>query len=1013
MKHSNFKRFLFLLSLFSFGLVQAQGGITVSGTVQDESGPLPGVNVVLLDNSKGTSTDFDGNFTLSGVDPQATIVFSYVGFKTVEVPVNNRSTLNVTLELDSQSLEEIVVVGYGTQSRSEVTGAIATIEAEEISSLPVARADEALQGRAPGVSVVSSGSPGNQPVIRIRGLGTPNSNDPLYVIDGTISGGMGNLNPNDIESIQVLKDASTTAVYGSKGSNGVVIITTKKGKPSEKATLSFDSYSGVNFISDRYDVLNVEQYNRYASEIGPTPDRISNSAYESLSSHNTNWQDEIFRTGFIQSYNLALAGGNENSNFRFSGGYLGQEGAMIETDYERFNFRANSQFTFGNLTIGESFGVSFDKQHPERESGGRSILEHAIKIAPYLPVYNPDNLGGFQGPSSSLDLQDAENPVRAQTLGEVVNKSININGGIFASYELFDALTFKTQVGLDYSNGKNSSFIPSYSDDETSTNSTAYAQINKNTSIYQSLTYTNSLTYTKTFGDYHNLELLALAEQQKIKFENVNARSTNDITDAVNQLSINGVDLSSGATEYLRIGYLGRVNYNFDKRYLFSASIRRDASSRFGANNRWGYFPSVSAGWNIGREAFMEGSAINNLKLRGSWGITGNDNIGDYLYSSTLLTNFIYPIGGAAVQGTTANGLANPDLKWEETTMRNIGLDVGINDNKFTFTLEYYNNKSDDLLVDLPLPLSHGYNNPNLTSNVGSVKTQGFEFNFGYNDYEGDFTWSANMNISHSKNEVVTLNSSGESSPIFGAVFEGESLSAISINEPLFHFYGYQFDGIYQNEAEVDAVLSANPNQDVVHPGDVRYKDLNGDGEITSADKMKIGNPYPDLVLGLNLSANYKNFDFNAFITGSYGNDLYNTNLYDLHGMTRLFNSGVAVLDRWTGPGTSNTIPRALGATQNTSASDRFIEDGSYTKFKNITIGYTIPTDFFNDAISKFRIYMSGQNLITITDYSGLDPEIGLPSVNNGGVRNQFELGIDRGNYPQPKSVVFGLQLEF
>lgn len=1011
MKHSNFKRFLFLLSLFSFGLVQAQGGITVSGTVQDESGPLPGVNVVLLDNSKGTSTDFDGNFTLSGIDPQSTIVFSYVGFKTVEIPVNNRTTINVNLELDSQSLDEIVVVGYGTQSRSEVTGAIATIDAEEITSIPVVTADQALQGRAAGISVVNSGSPGTAPVIRIRGLGTPNSNDPLYVIDGTISGGMGNLNPNDIKSIQILKDASTTAVYGSKGSNGVILITTKSGTPGEKATLSFNSYTGVNFVDQRYDVLNAEQYKRFASEVGPTPDRLANPT--ALSSYDTDWQDAIFRTGFMQSYDLALAGGSENSNFRFSGGYMGSEGAMIETDYERFNFRANSNFTFGNLTIGENLGVSFDKQHPERESGGRSILEHAIKIAPYLPIHNPDNLGGFQGPSSSLDLQDAENPVRAQTLGEVMNKSVDINGGIFASYELFDALTFKTQVGLDYSNGKNTTFIPSYSDDETSTNSTAYAQIVKNTSIYQSLTYTNSLTFKKTFADYHNVEILALAEQQKIKFESVNARSLNDISDSVDQLSINGVDLSSNSSEYLRIGYLGRLNYNFDKRYLLSASIRRDASSRFGANNRWGWFPSFSAGWNIGREAFMEDSAFNNLKLRGSWGITGNDNIGDYLYSSTLLTNFIYPIAGSAVQGTTANGLANPDLKWEETTMRNIGLDVGLFDNKFTFTAEYFNNKSEDLLVNLPLPLSHGYNNPNLTSNVASVKTHGFEFNAGYNDFEGEFTWSANVNLSHSKNEVLTLNSDGNSSPIYGGGFEGESLSAISADESLFYFYGYLTDGIYQNEAEVDAVLSANPNQDVVHPGDVRYKDLNGDGMITSEDKTKIGNPYADIILGFNLSANYKNFDFNAFLTGSYGNDIYNTNIYDLQGMTRLFNSGVAVLDRWTGPGTSNTIPRALGATQNTSASDRYIEDGSYTKLKNISIGYSIPTKFFNDAISKFRIYVSGQNLLTITDYSGLDPEIGLAAINNGGTRNQFELGIDRGNYPQPKSIIFGLQLEF
>src|SRR5690606_24784787 len=330
------------------------------------------------------------------------------------------------------------------------------------------------------------------PVVQIRGLGTPNNNDPLYVIDGTISSGMGNLNPNDIKSIQILKDAATTAVYGSKGSNGVILITTKSGTPSEKATLSFDSYTGVNFGDERFDVLNTQQYTRYASEIGPTPDRVSNPAYASYMANETDWQDALFRTGFMKNYNLALAGGNENRNFRFSVGYLGQEEAMVETDYERFNFRANSNFIFGNLTIGENLGVSFDRQNPERDSGGRSLLEHAIKIAPYLPIYNEDNLGGFQGPSTSIDLQDAENPIRAQTLGEVQNKSVNINGGIFAEYEVFDALTFKTQVGLDYSNRKNTSFIPSYSDDETNTNSTAYAQIVKNTSIYQSLTYTNS-----------------------------------------------------------------------------------------------------------------------------------------------------------------------------------------------------------------------------------------------------------------------------------------------------------------------------------------------------------------------------------------------------------------------------------------------------------------------------------------------------------------------------------------
>ena len=574
----------------------------------------------------------------------------------------------------------------------------------------------------------------------------------------------------------------------------------------------------------------------------------------------------------------------------------------------------------------------------------------------------------------------------------------------------FDKITFKSQVGLDYSNFKNTNFIPSYRDDETSTNSTPYAQITKNTGIYQSLTYTNSLTYKDSFLENHNIEFLLLSEQQTIKNESINASSRNEISDEVEQLSLEGANLGSSSSEYVRIGYLGRLNYNYDKKYLFAFSLRRDASSRFGQSNRWGWFTSVSAGWNLGRERFMDGSIFNNLKLRGSWGTTGNDNIGDYRYSSTLLTNFIYPIGGNPVQGTTANGLGNADLKWEETEMRNIGLDVGINNNQFTLSLEYYNNKSDDLLIDRPLAYSLGYNDPVITENVGSVKTHGLEATLGYNDYDGDFTWSANLNFGTSKNEVISL---GGVPSIPGANFEGEFVSRISVGEPLFYFYGYKTNGIYQTQEEIEEVLTANPDQTAVKPGDVRYVDINNDGQINSDDKVKIGNPYPDFTFGFNFNANYKNFDLNLFVNGSIGNDVFNTNIYDLEGMTRPFNAGTQVLNRWTGPGTSNSIPRALGATQNTNASDRYVEDGSYTRLRNLVIGYSFPSEFFNDTFSKFRVYLSGQNLLTLTDYSGLDPEIGRISLNNGAARDNFELGIDRGNYPQPKSVQIGLQVAF
>lgn len=1001
------RNLLFLLCFLGFGFASAQ--VTVSGKVSDESGPLPGANVLVKGTSNGTTTDFDGNYVLNDVPSDAILVFSFLSYETQEIPVNGRSTINVNLLSSSETLDDVVVVGYGTQSRTEVTGAISTVDSEEITSLPVATADQALQGRASGVTVINSGAPGNSPAVRIRGLSTPNNNDPLYVIDGVISGGLGSLNPNDIESIQVLKDASTTAVYGSRGANGVVLVTTKSGKASQKAQLNFDAYTGVQFNSNRYDLLNTDQYIQYAREISETiPPRITDPQYADFINHNTDWQDEIFRTGQLRNITLGLAGGNENSTFRFSGGYLDQEGAIIETGYKRFNFRANSDFEFGKLRFGETMNVAFTVQNPERSSGGRSLIEHAIKAAPYLTVYNPDNPGGFQGPNSPLDGQDAENPVRVQTLGDAVNKGITILGSIYGELELFEGLVFKSQVGLDYYKYNNNSFIPSYNDDSNgATHQFSYSQITKNSGTNQSLTFTNSLNYKFDINDLHNFELLLLAEDQQIDGESLNASSQNPISNEVKELSNQQSNLQSSSSEYRRVGFLGRLNYNYDQKYLLAGSLRRDASTRFGANNRWGNFWSVAAGWNIAKEDFMADSDFNTLKLRGSWGTTGNDLIGNYRYSSTLVSTFTYPIAGAPATGTTAEGLPNQNLKWEEVTMKNIGLDVGLLQNKFTASLEYYINRSDDLLYELPLPLSLGYNVATVASNVGSVETKGFELDLGFNDYDGDFTWSANLNLGTSKNEVLSI---GNLDQVQGGFFENEYLTRIAPGEPLFHFYGLVTDGVYQNQAEVDEVFTANPDQDVIKPGDIRYKDLNGDGDITAADKTVIGNPYPTLTMGLNISANWNNFDFNMFVQGAYGQDVYNTNIYDLEGMSRLFNSGVAVLNRWTGEGTSNSVPRALGAPQNLYASDRFVEDGSYTRLKNLTIGYTFKSSFIDEYVKNLRIYLSGQNLITLTDYSGLDPEIGVDNVLFQGTG---AIGIDRGLYPQPTSITFGVQLGF
>ncbi|SIS63097.1 TonB-linked outer membrane protein, SusC/RagA family [Zobellia uliginosa] len=985
---------------------------TVSGVVSDGSGtPLPGATIVVSGTTNGTTTDFDGNYSLSNVGPTDKLEFSYIGMTAKVVTVGNQTNINVTLEEDAQALDEVVVVGYGTQSRAEVTGAITTVGSEEISSLPVATADQALQGRAAGVTVLNSGSPGTSPVVRIRGLGTMNNNDPLYVIDGVIAGGLGDLNPNDIESINVLKDASTTAIYGSLGSNGVVMVTTKKGRRTGKTVINLDSYTGIQYSNQRYDLLNTQEYLQFAQDaFGFTP-----TSALSQSGNNTDFQDALFRTGIMQKVDLGISGGSENSDFRFSAGYLDQEGAVIETGFERFSFRANSNFTLGKFKFGETLAVSFNKQNPERNLGDRSLLEHAIKIAPYLPIYNPNNLQGFQGPSSGLDGQDAENPIRVQTLGEHVNKSSGIIGSLFGEYEIVEGLSFKSQVGLEYRNSNTNIFVPSYNDDSEggNTHSSAFAVITRNSSLRKSITLTNSLNYSKTYNDVHNLEFLILAEKQEQSDELLNSNSQNPITNELDQVSNEQSFLESKSYEYNRIGYLARLNYNYDQKYILAASIRRDASSRFGENNRWGTFPSVALGWNIANESFLENSSINTLKLRGSWGITGNDRIEDYRYSATLLSNFFYPLGEGLATGTTPGGLANPDLKWEETTMKNIGLDFGFFDGKITGALEYYNNTSNDLLMDRPLPGSLGIHSGVVTENVGSVETSGFELNIGYNDFEGDFTWSANLNLGTSSNEVKSL---GENESLSGGSFEDQNISRVEVGQPLFFFYGYETNGIYQTQGEVEAVLDQVPDDKgevTYNAGDIRFVDQNGDRKIDDQDRVNIGNPYPDLTYGLNLDFNYKQLDLNMFISGVAGVDVYNTNIYDLEGMPRLFNAGTNVLNRWTGPGTSNSVPQAGGADENfTLISDRFVEDGSYTRLKNITLGYTLENTSLEKYFSKCRIYVSGQNLITISDYSGLDPEIGNPLTNDGGSR-RYELGIDRGNYPQPKSVLLGVQLSF
>jgi TonB-dependent starch-binding outer membrane protein SusC len=1014
-----------LLLFFVAGTAGAYAQRTVTGTVVDKDRlPVAGANVVVKGTQVGAITDGLGKFTIAVPSTGNTLVISFIGYTSEEVPIGTSSVINVTLQEESTSLNEVVVVGYGTQKRAEVTGAISSVTSDKLTALPSAGLDQALQGRAAGLTVISNGAPGFESTLRVRGISTVNDANPLFVVDGVISVGISGINPSDIESVEVLKDASTAAIYGSLGSNGVIMVTTKKGKAGN-VVVNLEGYAGVQYSNARYDLMNSAQYKEYATGGAfTTPAVYSNPIYANrVNATGTDWQDAIYQKGPMQSYDLSLSGGNDNATFRLSAGYLNQRGIVIKTGLERYNFRVNSDFKKGILKVGENLSLAYGSQDPLSDDGGRSLLEHAIKMAPYLPIYNVDNLGGYQGPTSAIDGQDAENPVRIMELNSRKQNTLNILGNLYGELELIKGLKFRTNLGLQNVRQANNQFFPSYNDDNLggNTHQSTFASIYKNQAAYNSFLFTNNLTYNLTLAEKHNFELLALTEYSAVHSTVENASSHNAITDQVKELSNTDASLSSGSIDYFRISYLGRLNYNYDGKYLFSASIRRDASSRFGQDKRWGTFPSVSLGWNIAKEAFLSDVPyLSNLKLRASWGKAGNDKITDYAYSSSLTSNMYYVINNLAVVGTTPAGASNPDLKWEETTMTNIGLDLGLLKNKFTLSVEYYMNRSNDLLMQVPLPLSTGDFTGTISKNAGSMDTKGFELQLGYNDFEGDFQWSANLNLGTFKNTVKSL---GGATYISGFTFEGEDLNRCQVGQPAFFFYGWKFDGIFQSDAEAASYMGGTEKAlNSATAGDFRIKDTNGDGKIDANDRTNIGNPFPKMTLGLDLNASYKGFDLNLFISGVYGNKLYNTNLFDLVGMDRLFNSDVRVLDRWTPTNPSNTIPRAGTVASNVQASDRFVEDGAYTKLKNITLGYTMPKSLLKDKLTKLRIYVSAQNMICITKYSGLDPEvgrytssgtslgqIGAPSTTSQNYAN----GIDVGNYPIPKSVIAGIQITF
>lgn len=1006
---------------------------SVSGTIKEDAtgSPIPGVNIIVKGTTSGTVSDIDGNYRIN-VPEDATLVFSAVGFVTEEIPVSNRSVIDVTMSQDIQSLSEVVVVGYGTQERARVTGAISSVSSKQISEMPVASLDQALQGRAAGIAVTNTGSPGVSPLVRIRGLGTVGNNDPLYVIDGMPSGGLNNINPNDIESIDILKDASAASIYGSRAANGVVLVTTKKGSRGATA-VNVDAYYGVQKAWRTLDLLNRDQYMDYARDLlandpanfdtNPDNNVSAPSRFSSMGDFanvDTDWQDEMFNTAIIRDYNVSVTGGGENSLFNIGGGYFKQDGIMLGTGFKRYSFRANSEFKLGKrVKVGETMTLAYSDRNNEPFNGGRSQIEHMIKMVPYIPVYDPSRLGGFRA-TDAADASDPENPVLNAVLRKNTDENLKLLGTAYATYEIIEGLEYKLMLGLDMNFGYNNQFTPRFNAGSYHQNPTT--DINQNRTDFISPLISNQLNYRKTF-DKHNLDAVAVFERLTSLSRNTGGSGETDLTDDIQVLGgLASPNIQGGRTEYALLSYLGRINYDFDGKYLLSASVRRDGGSRFGPGYKWGTFPAFSAGWRISQEAFMANvPVISDLKLRASWGKTGNDRIGDYRYQSTIDGQFRYNFNGVLVPGFTSRDLVSSDIIWETTVMTNLGIDFGFLNDKIRASVEYFNNETQDMLLPVPVPASLGYDVAP-TRNVGNVTNKGFEVTAGYFQSTGDFQWSVNGNISFVTNELTSL---GVGNSVSGQTFENDVTTFTTVGQPIGYFFGWETDGIFQQgEVEqanaIDGDASSPYQSGNTRAGDIRFKDINGDGQVNNADRVVLGHYLPDFSYGLNATANFKNFDLSLFIQGVSGNEILNTNRYDLEGMTRLFNSGTAVLNRWTPENTNTDVPRAVNTdpNRNSRLSSRFVEDGSYLRIKNLSIGYTLPTTALNafggGFIKNVRFYVTSQNLLTVTDYTGYDPEIGArPDLSTNANNATLNAGVDYGQYPQPRTFLGGVQIGF
>jgi TonB-dependent starch-binding outer membrane protein SusC len=1026
-----------LLLVFS-GQVFAQT-ITVRGVVvsQEDEEPMIGVNIMIKDTPDGTVTGFDGDFELE-VPSDAILLFSFIGYQDQEIPVGGRTNFEITMVRDAHILEGVVVTGYKTVVKSDIAGAISSVKVKDIEKLPVLGFDQALQGQISGLQVTqATGAPGDDIAIRIRGAGTLGNNNPLYIIDGVpTTGNINMFSTTDIESIEVLKDGSAAAIYGARAANGVIVITTKKGQTGAPK-FSVQSYYGFQESNRLPKLLNAQEYlmirNEAIGNANELRDPIRQIPLYDPAILDTlpdmDWLGEVFRIAPIQKHTISASGGGDNGNYYIMGEYFNQEGVFKGQGFEKYLLRFNGETMGKWLKIGNNISLSFSNRDVIGSSGdgagpGNELsgIRYSLIAAPVFKNRYDD--GSFVTTSAFLGdpILYGDGNANPSAFIEATDwniKRYRIFGNVFAEFKIFKDLKFRTNLGMDLVFRQEKIFKSRLSAaiyDPTS--------LSEGTVIDRNLVWNNMFDYNKTFGDQdaHNLSVFVGMEviDNRTDYLGASARNffstnpnfrfiDNSVTTDLKDIGTSGI-----ASEWGLLSYFAQAGYSYKRKYVINASVRRDGSSRFGAANRYGVFPSFALAWNLANEPFFDDLPIfSSLKLRGSWGQLGNQEIGTYPFSSLVETGlFVYPFGGNIVTGAQVLETGNENIKWETTTQTDVGLEFSLLDDKLSVMADYYVKNTEDILVRVPLPQSAGAFNPPFV-NAGEVQNKGFELAVNWKDFTGAFSYEINANISTVSNEVIAL---ADDEPILGGF--GLSDGPITRTEPgypLGSFYVYQMEGIFQTQEEIEA----SPFQtDETRPGDIRFADLNGDGIIDDKDRAHLGNPFPNFIYGITANLTYKNFDLSMLLQGVQGNDvyfLYGGFAYEVQ--SRGFNSYSEILNRWTPDNTDTNIPKVSidDRNGNRRISTRFLEDGSYFRMRNITLGYDFGALLNTQALTGLRAYVSVQNAFTITSYSGLDPEIQANTNDTQGfnVSSDLAVGIDWGTVPAPRTVIFGLNLNF